>query len=161
MTSCTSPYLPNLEGNQVYNFSLSAAVFSVLLLAFSGRYGNLFCSKTTTLTILANCHNIEHMWAASKYADTLFLSVTNTRNIPLGFVDVLSFRFSTWISIVPFKLPPLRSTQTQYNCTVKLICLLCHLRLVGTVQSASLFPRVTFTVRRSPSAVRPSVAEDH
>jgi hypothetical protein len=54
--------------------------------------------------------------------------------------------------------PPLRSTQTECNCGVKLICLQCHLRLVGTVQSAIScnFPSKTFTVCN-----RPFVAEVH
>jgi len=42
--------------------------------------------------------------------------------------------------------PPLRSTQTECNCAVKLMCLQCHLRLFGTVQSAILFPHVAFLV---------------
>jgi hypothetical protein len=54
--------------------------------------------------------------------------------------------------------PPFRSTQTECNCGGILICLQCHLRFVGTVQSAILFACVTFPVRRSPSTVRPSEA---
>jgi len=61
MKSCTSPQLPNLNGNQVYKFSLSAAVVFVVLIACSGRYANWFAIKTATLTILANCHNMEHI----------------------------------------------------------------------------------------------------
>ena len=56
---------------------------------------------------------------------------------------------------------PLRSTQTECNCGVKLMCLQCHLRLVGTVQSAISFLRATFPVWLSPPADRPSVANDH
>ena len=57
--------------------------------------------------------------------------------------------------------PPFRFTQTGCNYCVKLMCLQRHLRLVRRVQSAILFARVTFPVRRSPSADRPSVAEGH
>jgi len=42
--------------------------------------------------------------------------------------------------------PRLRSTQTECNCGVKVMCLQCHLRLIGTVQYAILFPRVTFPI---------------
>ena len=105
MTSCNSPQIASLNGNQVYKFSLSADA-SVMLKACSGRYANWFGFKTTTLTILANCHNTEHKWAASNCPDSLLLSVTTTKNLPVGFHDVLYFRISSWFSIVSFKLPP-------------------------------------------------------
>jgi hypothetical protein len=41
------------------------------------------------------------------------------------------------------------------------MCLQCHLRLGGTVQSAILFHRVTLPVWHSPSADRPPVSEGH
>ena len=56
---------------------------------------------------------------------------------------------------------PLRSTQTESNCAVKLVCLKCHHHLVGLIQSAILFPRATLPAIRSPSADCPSVSEDH
>jgi len=104
ITSCNSPHLPNLNGNQVYKFSQSTAVVFVVLIACNGRYANWFVIKTTTLTILANCHNMEHMWAASKCGGPLPLSIATTRKLARGFHDVLYFRFSNWFSSVSFML---------------------------------------------------------
>jgi len=101
---------------------------------------------------------MERMWAASKCAGSLLLSVVTTRNLPRGSTMYCISDSPPDSEASCLSCPPLRSTQTECNCGVKLMCLQCHLRLVGTVQSATFFPRVTFSVR-PPPADRPSVTE--